>query len=184
MRSEDLTRTLRIASDAQRNQAFVDAVMTPEVRRIIDEYGKRFAEMITVQLKVDDIVPPALRQQVLEQNKRIAEMVDTSGLRKVIANIDFKLPDDLAEQVVVYREGLEAQASEATDADDGEIAGLGRLMQEREAIITSIQRIGYGVEGFAYLPGSHVPHFVGFLILLLAVLGEVANEKLNEREDE
>jgi hypothetical protein len=56
--------------------------------------------------------------------------------------------------------------------------------QELKVIITCIQRIGFGMEGFAYLPGSPTPHFVDFLILLPAVIGEVANEKLNQRDDD
>jgi hypothetical protein len=182
--TEQINRTFRIASEAQRHQAMVDSIMTPELRKMMQEQGKRISEATNFQIKTRNLFSPALEAQLKEQNQRIAEMLDTSGLRKVIANIDFKLPDGFAEQMAAYRQQLEVQAAEETEAQNDGGAGLGRLAEEREAIIICLQRIGVAMEGFSYVPGSPLPHIIGFLILALAMIGEVANEKLGEREAE
>lgn|GEM_PF-6044691 len=149
---------------------------------MMDQYGKRFAEMITVQVKVDDLVPPALRQQVLEQNKRIAEMVDTTGIRKALLGVDFRLPDSVVAQVSAYRDQAMAEATEEADAG-GDMAVLGRIVEEREAIITCLRRIGTALEGFKFIPElSPMASLVIFLFCMMIVLAEVANELLSERE--
>jgi hypothetical protein len=182
--TEQINRTFRIGSEAQERHAMVDSIMTPELRKMMQEQGKRIAESINFQIKTGSLISPALEAQLREQNQRIAEMLDTSGLRKVIANIDFKLPEGFAEQMATYRQQLEAQAAEEIEAQDDGGPGLGRLAEEREAIIICLQRVGVAMEGFSYLPGAPVPHIIGFLILALAMIGEVANEKLDEREAE
>lgn len=145
------------------------------------EQGKRMTEALNLQIKVRDVLPPSMEALMREQNQRIADLIDTSGMRKALAGINFNLPDGWAEQVAAYRE----QLAEEVAADDGlEDAGggFGRLAEEREAIITCLQRIGFALEGFAYLPHSPIPPFVGYLILMLAVLGQVADD--SEREDD
>lgn len=158
----------------------VDSIMTPELRKLMQEQGKRMTEALNLQIKVREVLPPSMEALMREQNQRIADMIDTSGMRKALAGINFNLPDGWAEQVAAYRE----QLAEEVAGDDGfEGGGFGRLAEEREAIITCLQRIGFALEGFAYLPRSPIPPFVGYLVLLLAVLGQVADEKLSDRED-
>jgi hypothetical protein len=183
MTTQEIAKTLRSVSEAQRHQAIVDSIMTPELRKLMQEQGKRMAEALNLQIKVRDVISPSLEALIREQNQRIAEMLDTSGMRTALTGINFKLPEGWAEEVAAYRAQLAGAVADGDGIDDAG-AGFGRLVEEREAIITCLQRIGFALEGFAYLPRSPIPPFVGYLILLLAVLGQVADEKLSEREDD
>jgi hypothetical protein len=180
--AQDYAKTLRIASSAERHQALVDSIMTPELRKLMQEQGKRMSEALNLQVRVRDVLPPSMEALMREQNQRIAEMIDTSGMRKALAGINFNLPDGWAEQVAAYREQLAEEVAGDQIEDAG--GGFGRLAEDREAIITCLQRIGFALEGFSYLPRSPIPPIVGYLILMLAVLGQVADEKLGEREDD
>jgi hypothetical protein len=179
--AQDYAKALRIATGAERHQVLVDSIMTPELRKLMQEQGQRMSEALHLQVKVRDMLPPSLEALIREQNQRIAEMIDTSGMRKALAGINFNLPDDWAEQVAAYREEIAAEFAGEVDMEEAG-SGFGRLAEEREAIIACLQRIGFALEGFAYLPRSPIPPFVGYLILLLAVIGQVADEKLSERE--
>lgn len=183
VKTEEISKTFRIASEAQRHQALGDAVLnSPGIRKVREDAGKRLAEAINLQIKTRDLLSPSLEALMLEQNQRIADMLNTSGMRKAFAGINFNLPEGWAEQVAAYREQIATEIAGEGDTEDVG-SGFGRLAEEREAIITCLQRIGFALEGFAYLPRSPIPPFVGYLILLLAVLGQVADEKLSERED-
>lgn len=176
-----INTTLRVAKQAQRQQALVDAVLTPELRKMMEGHGERMAEALRLQVKVRSIISPSLGELMREQNQRIADMLDSAGIRRAFAGIEFNLPDEWAEPLTAYREQIATEVAVEEEAEPA--SGLGRLAEEREAIIICLQRIGHALEGFAYLPGSPIPHSVGYLILTLAVLGDIANEKLNERED-
>jgi len=178
MITDEVIKTIRIAKGAQERQAVINVIDAPVIQQAMKVHADTL-RALNLQIQMPEL-SPALTAQLQVQNRRIAEMLDSSGLRKAIAGIDFKLPEGLAEQMAAYREQLEVEA--AKEEADGDGAGLGRLVDEREAIIVCLKRIGAGVEGFAYVPGSPMPHFVGFLILALAMIGEVANEKLTQRE--
>lgn len=180
MTTGQIDKTLRIVSEAQRHQAIVNAVVTPERREAMRDHGKQISEAFKLHVRVRDILSPSLEALLREQNQPIAEMLDRSGMRKAIASIDFDLPEGWAEQVAAYREQIATEIESDTETAG---SGFGRLAEEREAIITCLQRVGFGLEGFAYLPRSPIPPYVGYLILLLAVLGQVADEKLRECED-
>lgn len=169
-------------SEAQRQQALVDAVVTPELRKVMRDYGRQMSEALNLQVKVRNMLPPSLEATMREQNQRIADMLDSAGIRQALAGIEFNLPERWGEQIAAYHDQV---ASEVAAEEEAESAtGFRRLAEEREAIITCLQRVGFALEGFAYLPGSPIPPFVGYFILLLAVLGQVADEMLSEREDD
>ncbi len=183
MTTEQISKTFRMASEAQRHQAMVDSIMTPDVRKMMQAQGKRISEAINLQVNTRNLFSPALEAQLKEQNERIGKMLDSAGMRKALAGINFTLPEGFAEQVAAYREQVVAEAA-AADADAGDTSsGMRRLAEDREAIITCLQRVGFAMEGFAYLPHSPIPPFAGYLILMLAVIAQVADEKLSERED-
>ncbi|HEU4599850.1 MAG TPA: hypothetical protein VFS26_08890 [Solirubrobacterales bacterium] len=184
MKAEQINTTFRIASEAQRHQVLVDAVVTPELREAMRDHGKQISEALNLQVKVRDLISPSLEGLLLEQNKRIADMLDSAGMRKAFAGINFNLPDGWAEQVAAFRDQVVADAAAAEMNTDDTSSGIGRLAEDREAIIICLQRIGFAMEGFAYLPRSPIPPIVGYLLLMLAVIGQVADEKLSEREDD
>lgn len=142
--------------------------------------GTQLREQLQSQIKFQQMFRPALLEQMREQNAALRQVLDTPGIRKAMANIDLKLPEGMAGQIVAFREQL---AVEMADPDIAE-ERAGRLAQERGAIIKCLRRVGLAVEGFSYLPESPLPPLVGFLILLLAALGEVADEILTEREED
>ena len=119
--AQDYAKTLRIASGAERHQALVDSIMTPELRKLMQEQGKRMSEALNLQVRVRDVLPPSMEALMREQIQRIAEMINTSGMRKALAGINFNLPDGWAEQVAAYRE----QLAEEVAGDQIEDAGGG-----------------------------------------------------------
>ncbi|HEX5983241.1 MAG TPA: hypothetical protein VFY69_03450 [Solirubrobacterales bacterium] len=189
MTAEQLVKPLRIVSDAQRRR-LTEAATTPTIQRALKDarvsvLGAQLREQLQEQIDFQRRIRPALleqmREQVREQNVVLRRMLDAPGIKRALVTIDFKLPEVLADQIAAYREQL---AAEVTADPDVAEETAGRLAQDREAIIKCLRRVGIAVEGFSYLPESPVPPLVGFLILVLAALGEVADEILAEREDE
>jgi hypothetical protein len=178
-----IEKSLRIASGAQQHQALVNAVMTPELRKIMQEQGKRISEALNLQVKVRDVISPSLEALMREQNKRISEMLDSAGMRKALAGINFNLPEGWPEQVAAYRKQIVTELAVEDDAESTG-GGLKRLAEEREAIITCLKRIGVALEGAKFIPNFPIPALVIYLFCMLVVLAEVANEKLSEREDD
>jgi hypothetical protein len=181
---DQILKPLRIIDDVQRRR-LTEAVMTPEVRRAMRDaragiLGTQLREQIESQIDFQKMLRPALFEQMQEQNAAIREMLHSSGIRRAMASFDFKLPEGMAAQVAAFKEQLEAELADPGLAEER----AGRLAEERETIIKFLRRVGLGVEGFSYLPGSPIPSLVGFVILLLAMLSEVADEILTEREDD
>lgn len=162
--------------------------MTPEIRKAVQDasaqsaqiLGTRLREQLRSQIEFQKMFRPALLEQIREQNAALRQVLDTPGIRRAMANVDFNLPEGLAGQIVAFREQLAAEMADPGIAEEA----AGRLAQERGAIIKCLRRVGLAVEGFSYLPESPLPPLIGFLILLLAALGEVADEILTEREDD
>jgi len=88
------------------------------------------------------------------------------------------MPEGWREAVAARREQLEAEGvlgEEESLADQ-----LRRLADERQAIVNCIARCAAVFEACRYL-GIPIPPVLCALILIAFVLGDVANEKLNER---
>jgi hypothetical protein len=181
--TEQISESFRIAGEAQRHQAMVDSIMTPELRKMMQEQGKRISEAINLQVKVRHLIrSPAVEALMQEQNQRIAEMLNSSGMRKALAGINFDLPEGLVEQITAYRERIETEAAAAEEEGENSVGGLKRIADEREAIITCLKRIGAVLEGAKFIPNFPVPWIAIYLFCMLVVLAEVANERLAERE--
>lgn len=165
-------KVLGIAGDAQRRHVLANSVVTPELRKAMQDQGKQISEALDLRVRVREVIPPQLEALMREQNQRIAKMLNSVGMRKALAGIDFSLSQSWAEQVATDT-AVEGSAEAA--------GGIRRLAEDRDAIFTCLQRIGFAIEGLAYVPRFPIPPFVGYRIFLLAVLGEVADEKLNER---
>ncbi len=186
------------ANEARRHQALVDAVYPPELKeamakfsksfaadfKVSDQWKKQLAETVASQVKVDFPkyqLPPSLAEQIgkqlREQNAAIAKIIKFHG--ELPANaFKFQMPEGWREAVAARREQLEAEGvlgEEESLADQ-----LRRLADERQAIVNCIARCAAIFEACRYL-GIPVPPVLCALVLIAYVLGDVANEKLNER---
>ncbi|HEX8049897.1 MAG TPA: hypothetical protein VF504_00390, partial [Solirubrobacterales bacterium] len=176
MTPDQIIKPLRIMDDMQRARLLANAVNTPPIQKAMREaregIGLQLAERFRSQIDYRKMLSPALLAQMQEQNAAIRQMLDTPGIRKAMANIDLKLPEGFADQIAAYGDQLVAEISDPDVAEER----AGRLAEEREAIIKFLRRVGVVVEGFSYLPESPIPPLMGFLIILLAALSEVADE--------
>ncbi|HYH52613.1 MAG TPA: hypothetical protein VD761_00635 [Solirubrobacterales bacterium] len=177
MTPDQIAKSLRIVDDVQR-RTFLNSPAIQRVRKdarfgVLD---KNLRERLHEQIDFQKLVRPELLEQMRKQN---AIFLESPGVKRILANIDFKVPEGLADQLAAYGEQV---ASEVADSESGQERAR-RLAQERKAIITFLQRASGIVEGFGYLPESPVPPLFGFTILLLAMLAQVADEILTERED-
>ncbi len=138
------------------------------------------------QIDFGDLLSPSLVMQMQKQNEAIRQMLDSSGIKKALASINFALPKGFADHLAAYRDQLAEEVMADAEFPDPEVAEerVGRLAEEREAIIKCLYRVGLAVEGFSYLPESPIPPFVGFLIFLLAAISEIADEILFEGDDD
>jgi hypothetical protein len=179
---DQLVKPLRIMDEAQRQRALNEAVNTPAIQKAMKARSEMIRSSIYEQIDFKKL-SPSLKQLMQEQSETVRQMLDSSSIRKAIANINFTLPEGLVDQIAAYRDQLAAEVIANAEAADPEVAEerVGRLAEERESIIKCLRRIGIVLEGFSYLPESPIPPLVGFLILLLAALGEVADEILGER---
>jgi hypothetical protein len=146
--------------------------------------GTRLAQQLTSQTSVINATA-RLAQQIRGQHLELFRVFENRGLQAAMANFSVTLPDGWASSAAAYRDRL---ADELIDdvADDPELAEerLGQLAENRQAIIKCLWRFGGALEGFAYLPESPIPHFLAYLFILAAVIGEVADEFLGECEDD
>lgn len=150
--------------------------------KVSDQWKKQLAETVASQVKVDFPkyqLPPSeqIGKQLREQNAAIAKIIKFHG--ELPANaFKFQMPEGWGEAVAARREQLEAEgvlAEEESLADQ-----LQRLAGERQAIVTCLTRCAAIFEACRYL-GIPVPPVLCALVLIAFVLGDVANEKLNER---
>jgi hypothetical protein len=181
--TDQINKDLPHRQQAQLHQAMVDSIMTLERQKMMQEQGKRISEALNLQVKVRDMISPAREALMREQNQRVSEMLDSAGMRKAFAGINFNLPKGWAEQVAAYREQIVTELAVEDDAESTG-GGLKRLAEEREAIITCLKRIGVALEGAKFIPNFPIPPLVIYLFCMLVALAEVANEKLSEPADD
>jgi hypothetical protein len=185
-------------NEAQRHKALVDVVYTSELKeampkvsrsiapdfRVSEQWKKQLADAVASQIKFNrpeyQLPPSAAEQigkQLREQSAAISKIIRFHGELPADA---FKLPmsEGWREAVAASREQLEAEGvlgEEESLADQ-----LRRLADERQAIVNCIARCAAIFEACRYL-GIPVPPVLCALVLIAFVLGDVANEKLNQR---
>lgn len=200
MTAAEIAKVYMAKEEARRQQALIDSVYTPELKEavasymktampkveITEQWKKHVAEIIANQPKME-IPRHEIPHSLLEQMSKQIQLQNQDLLRiarkhaTLFGGIKFQLPEGYLEAVAAWRERLGEEAA-AEDPRAG--AGLlRRLAEEREAIIKCLYRIGLGFEGFAYLPISPVSPIIGYLFMLAAMFGEVADEYILERED-
>jgi hypothetical protein len=178
--ADQITKSLRIADDAQRHAFTKSLLNSPGVQRAMKDarFGILDAQLrdrLLQQVDFQKLIRPELLEQMRRQNKIFLE---SPGIKKMLATVDFKIPEGLADQLATFGERV---AAEVADAESGEERAK-RLLRERKAVITFLQRSSGIAEGLAYLPESPIPPLFGLTILLLAMLAQVADEILTDRE--
>jgi len=200
MTAAEMVKVYVANNEARRNQTMIDSVYAPELKAAIANYAKtampafKVSEQWKTQLAEIAANQPKMQfpkieipQSLLEQMGKQIQLQNQDLIKiakkhaALFGGVKFQLPENYLEAAAVWRGQLADEAA----ADDPNVAGerLRKLAREREAIIKCLYRIGLGLEGFAYVPKSGVPHFIGFLFLLAAMFGEVADEFLSEDDD-
>jgi len=188
------------ANEARRQRALVDSIYTPELKeatakfsksialdfKVSEQWKKHLAETVASQVKFDFPkyqLPPSIAEQIgkqlREQNAAIAKIIKIHGELPADA-FKFQMPEGWEEAVAAHREQLEA---EGVLGEEESLAGqLRRLAEERQDIVNCIARCAAIFEACRYL-GVPVPPVLCALVLIAFVLGDVASEKLNERDE-
>jgi hypothetical protein len=175
---DQIAESLRIVDDAQR-RTFMNS---PGVQRVMKDarFGvldRGLRERLQEQIDFQKLVRPELLEQMRKQN---AIFLESPGVKRILASIDFKVPEGLADQLAAYEDRV---AVEVADSDSGE-ERADRLAQERQAIIYSLRMVTVAIEGFAHVPDSPVSPLVAYLFVVLWALSEAADRILTEREED
>jgi hypothetical protein len=146
-----------------------------------DPFGFREREKMIQQM----IRPPVL-EQFARQQRLMDELVRGPQILRSLATVYGSIPSGVIEQVEDYGEDLIDEitygASNADEPVEVLEEGLSRVAAEREAIVIALNRTSK-ILGGMYLGGVAIPPLVVVLVLVFAVLGEVADEVLLEREN-
>jgi hypothetical protein len=195
----EIVKVYLAANEARRQRALVDSIYKPELKEAVARFSKSIAldfkvseqlrkqmvETVTNQVKFNSLnfqLPPSIAEQIgkqlREQSAAIAQIIMFHGEAPANA-FKFQMPEGWEEAVAVRREQLEAEAvpGEKEDLADQ----LRRLADERQAIVNCLLRCAAIFETCRYL-GIPVPRVLCALVLIAFVLGDVASETLNERD--
>jgi len=187
-------------SEARRQKALKDSVYTPELKeamanyvktaapalKVSEEWKKHLVETIAHQSKAPfskiDIPQSLLehvQRQFRQQNETIGKVIKLHGALPTTA---FKLPEGWTESVAAWRERLEAEGALGDLAEvESPAERLQQLVEERQRIVTCIARCAAIFEACRYF-GIDIPPVLCGLVLVAYVLGDVANDVLNERD--
>jgi hypothetical protein len=199
MTAAEMVKVYVANNEARRQQAMIDAVYRPELKeamanfsksivpdlKVSEQWKKQLAGIVASQAKVDFPkyeIPRPITEQVekllRQQNETMAGIIKIHG--PILANgINFQLPEGWSETVAALREQLEAEGGLGESAAER----LRRLADERQRIVTCIARCAAVFEACRYL-GINIPPVMCALVLIAYVLGDVANDFLNERDDD
>jgi len=178
---DQIIKSLRI-DDGQHRRLTRSVMNAPVIQRAMKDarfgvLNAQLRERLQQQIDFQKLIRPGLLEQMRKQN---AIFLESPGVKRLVASVDFKIPEGLADQLAAYGDQL---AAEIADPDTA-MERAKRLAEEREAIIQSLRLVSVAMEGFAYLPESPIPPFVAYLFVLLLALSEAANRVLIEREDD
>jgi hypothetical protein len=199
VKAAEIAKIQVAANEARRHQALVDALYMPELKeamakfsksiapefKISEQWKKQLTETVASQVKLDFPkyqLPPSIAEQIgrqlREQNATIAKIIKVHGELPADA-FKFQMPEGWGEAVAARREQLEAEG--VLGEGESPADQLRRLADERQAIVTCLARCAAIFEASRYL-GIPVPPVLCALVLMAFVLGDVASEKLNERD--
>lgn len=127
------------------------------------------------------LVPSSVADQILRQQRIFDDLTTRTTLLQTLVTGPTSLPLELVGRAEQYREVLRDEVAEvAAELPNSMPDVLGRLADEREAILICLKRIGQiGVAATCF--GVKIPPTILGLVIVFYVLGEVADEILSER---
>lgn len=147
-----------------------------------DPFGSREREKMLQQM----FRPPVL-EQLARQQRLLDEFVRGPRILQSLATVYGTIPSGVIDQVEEYGDELIDEITyEASIADEPvEVLdeGLSRVAAEREAIVIALNRTAKVIGGM-HIAGVAIPPLVVVMVIVAAVLGEVADELLRKREVE
>lgn len=131
----------------------------------------------------------ALQAFKVQQHERYRLLLADFGRSAAVGDWSVTLPPGFADQLATYKRNLLADIASRLPADPEEVEGdvgtgaeaWARLAAEREAILTCLDRTAK-IMVAAKMAGVPLPTFVVVMLLIFVVLGEVADEILQERQ--
>jgi hypothetical protein len=141
-------------------------------------------EWMMGQLELTDrLVSSSVLDQISRQQRIFDDLARRTTLLQTLVTGSASLPSELIGSADRYREDLQDEVAEEIAVVDLPTAVpdvLGRLADEREAILVCLKRIGcIGAAGQYF--GVQIPPVVLGLVIVFLVIGEVADEILTER---
>ena len=127
------------------------------------------------------LIPSSVADQILQQQRIFDDLTTRTTLLQTLITGPASLPSELVGQAEQYREVLRDEVAEvAAELPNSMPDVLGRLADEREAVLICLKRIGQiGVVATCF--GVKIPPAILGLVMVFYVLGEVADEILSER---
>jgi hypothetical protein len=131
--------------------------------------------------RTDRLVSSSIFDQLVRQQRIFDGLTRRTTLLQALVTGPTSLPSELLGQAEQYREDLQDEVAEiAAELPAALPDVLGRLADEREAILICLKRIGQIGAGAACF-GVKIPPTILGLVIVFYVLGEVADEILSER---
>lgn len=189
MRLSDVSKTASIFTSIERQRHLMMSMEEPAVMKSVrlhregrERALQRSMEPTGFQAVIDhhERTQQLIRSSVLDQLARQQATLDQLVKGPAILTSLAAMPTDVFEWAERYRDARSAET------EDEELTGgndpLPRLAAEREAILTCLRRIRDSAlaAGLLEVP---IPPVVLALLVIAVVLGEVADERLLEREN-
>jgi hypothetical protein len=131
--------------------------------------------------RTDRLVSSSILDQLIRQQRIFDGLTRRTTLLQALVTGPTSLPSELLGQAEQYREDLQDEVAEiAAELPAALPDVLGRLADEREAILICLKRIGQ-IGAAAACFGVKIPPTILGLVIVFYVLGEVADEILSER---
>ena len=198
VRLTEITAATGILAQVEQQRRFVEGFQEPAFMRSVrlqrerqEMLHRNFLEPTAMQsvMAQQERIQRQLRSPVLEQltrqQKLMADLVRGPQILRSLATHYDSIPSRVIERVEEYGDDLvdEITADAETVAEPVEALdeGLSRIAAEREAVVVALNRTSK-ILGGIYLGGVAIPPLVVVMVLVFAVLGEVADELLLERE--
>jgi hypothetical protein len=190
MRLSDVNKTASILTSLDRQRHLMVSIEKPAVMQSVrlqrerqERAPQRLIEPVGLQSVIDqrERTQQLIRSSVLNQLARQQAMLDQLVKGPAILISLTAMPMEVFEWAERYRDARSAEV------EDKELTGdndpLPRLAAEREAILTCLRRIRDSAlaAGLLEVP---IPPVVLALLVIAVVLGEVADERLLEREND
>lgn len=168
--------------------SMLEQIVTGQARR--DRLLRNVTEPTAVERMMgqvaltDRLVSSSVLDQISRQQRIFDDLTRRTTLLQTLVTGSASLPSELIGRADRYREDLQDEIAEevavAVDLPSAVPDVLGRLADEREAILVCLKRIGFiGAAGHYF--GVQISPVVLGLVIVFLVIGEVADEILTER---